>query len=175
MFMDEPQDPSNWGGETIALSDIKQAAAYLKSIWPSVPTGVGSNPAFLSGGGWTSGDLDFVSVPFTQVKLNCRPGRVGCYGSDVNQWVSGVMADAKSDNLGVVLSINVLNGGTPNGTSITAADLQTYGTLFASQPQACALTFWKWDDAYFSQSDIQAALSAIAATASTHTAKTCTP
>jgi len=175
LIMDEPQDPNNWGGQTVTLTQIKQAAQYVKSRWPTVPVGVGSSPSFLKGGGWSAEDLDFVSVPFTENKLSCKVGRVGCYGSTVDQWIAGVVADAKANNLGVATSINVINGGTPNGTEMTSANLQKYGTLFVSQSSACVLTLWKWDTAYFSRSDVQSVLSAIATVAKTHAPKACRP
>lgn len=174
LIMDEPQDASNWSGKQVTLTEIKQAAKYAKSMWPTVPVGVGSNPSYLAGGGWSSADLDFVSIPFTENKL-CSGKKDGCYGMTISDWSKGVVADAKADNLGLVMSINVLDGGTPRGSEITGANLDVYGKTLAAESYACALTFWKWDSAYFVKSDVKTAMADILQVAKSHQTKACKP
>lgn len=173
LIMDEPQDRNNWNGKTVTLTEIKQAAAYVKSIWPTVPVGIGSNPSFLNGGGWTTADVDFVSTPFTEKRL-CSTGRPGCYGTNINDWISGVVRDAKANHLGLMLSLNVLNGGR-GGVNLAAESLENYGKILVGEPYACGLIMWKWDPAYFDKSDIQSALTKIAAVAKNSPARPCQP
>ena len=173
LILDEPQDQNNWNGKTVTLTEIKQAAAYVKSIWPTLPVGVGSNPSFLKGGNWTAADLDFVSTPFTEKRL-CTSARPGCYGANIGDWIKGVVADAKADNLGLMLSLNVLNGGR-GGTNLSAGSLENYGKLLVGESYACGLIMWKWDPAYFDQQEIQLGLKNIADAAKNNSSLPCKP
>lgn len=178
LIMDEPQDASNWNGTALTIAQVKEAATYIKTIWPTVPVGIGSNPTFLKSGTWSSKDVDFVSYPFTTRKLCAMSSRVGCYGTTKEELMVNLVAEAKAAKLGLSMSINPFAGGTP----MSPSDLQMYAESFSKNDLGylCALTVWRWDspDAnadgkdYFVESQnagVTAALNNVLTTNTTHT------
>ena len=152
LMLDEPQDPNNWNGKAVPFADIEAAAAYSKSLWPTMPTAIGSNPTFLKGAGtdyWKN--LDFTVTPYAAKK------------GDVTKWKDTQVADAKILGLGLMLSINVLDGGSSKkqGESVSATQLTSWATTLASDPYVCGLTLWKWDPKYFSSADMKATTDAV--------------
>jgi dienelactone hydrolase len=126
-----------------------------KRLWPSLPTGIGSPPRYLSGGApWKS--LDFASAQY-----HAKRG-------DFENWLREEVALAKKAHLKLVLSLNVLHGGDTRRRDqpMSAEQLERYGTLCVQEPTAMALLMWKWDAAYFAQPKIRQALQTIANAAS---------
>lgn len=171
LLIDEPQDGSNWNGTVVPLTDIEAAAAYSKSLWPEMLTAVGSNPGFLKTAGanfWQN--LDFTSTPYTSKK------------GDINTWKLAQIADAKEAGLGILFSINVLDGGSGSTkdkqVAVGAVDLQNWSTiLLTGDTYGCGLTYWKWEKtdngAYFVQSDIASAISQVAQVAQSRARASC--
>lgn len=49
-LFDEPRDPANWGGVAVSYAEVDSAAAYSKSIWPTMRTGAGSSAVDMEAG-----------------------------------------------------------------------------------------------------------------------------
>lgn len=173
LLLDEPQDPSNWNGQPVSFSDIEAAAANSKSLWSSLPTGVGSNPDWLAGNssGWRN--LDFVLAPFTAKRL-CSYRQGNDCAQSISSWDSSVVSSAKNIGLKLALSINVLDGGDLSGAEVSAAQLTEWGTTIVNESYACAFTMWKNDrSGYFGQADIAAVVKALADVAKTKSPSSC--
>lgn len=161
ILIDEPHDPTNWNGAPVPYAVIDSAAAFSKSIWPMLPTGVTSPPTFLAEGTWTSLDWSFAQY---------RPNK-----GDLGSWLASQADAARRSGLGFILSINVRDGNGRNAP-LTSDQLRRFGLAMAAEPDACALTMWKYDDgdpAFFQANDVQAAIAAVAAAASAHPARNC--
>ncbi len=48
-ILDEPHDPTNWGGTVVTRAEVDQLARYSKQLWPNMPTLVRGWPAYLKG------------------------------------------------------------------------------------------------------------------------------
>lgn len=147
-LFDEPHDPTNWNGTPVPYADVEAAAAYSKRLWPTMPAEIGSPPSFLLGGApWHSLDLAFA-------QFSARKG-------DLRPWLRAEVEAARTQRLGLFLSLNVLSGGTTRGP-MTPTQLETWGMTMAAEPEACGLFMWRWDSAYFHDPAIAGAVSAIA-------------
>jgi hypothetical protein len=58
---------------------------------------------------------------------------------------------------------------------MTATELSRYGTVLASVPTACGLTFWQYDRDYLGRSDIQASVKDVARVVAEHPPVPCRP
>lgn len=157
----EPRDPGNWGGVAVSFADIDAAAAYSKSVWPTMPTGAGSEASDLEAG------APYQSLDFAFSQYRDRKG-------DVATWLASEIASAVRANLGLVLSINLLDGNL-DGSSYDATRLRAVGIPLAGASYACALTMWKYDSAYFADTSIKAAMSSIAKVANRRPRHRCGP
>jgi hypothetical protein len=156
-LIDEPESPQ-WGG-VLTKSMIDGMASFAKSIFPTLPMGVGHGaPGFK----WRSSErykvLDWVSVQYV---WNYNQG-------NVNAWRDEVLSFARANGVAPMFSLNLLNGGVrdrnggwdcPNtggkGTKtsycrMTPDQVQTYGRAIG--PSGCALLMWRYDDAFMSKS-----------------------
>ncbi len=165
LLFDEPHDPTNWDGRPVSYADVVAAASYSRELWPTLPTGVGSPPTALRilRGQTSRGSLDFALAQY-------RPRK-----GEVTAWRDQEVAAAKALGYGLVLSLQVLEGN--DGQPFSGEQLRTFGVVLASEPYACALGMWKWDDEdprYFERGDVIDATAAIAATARRTAARSCT-
>jgi len=164
-LVDEPTWPVNWGGRAIPLEDIEEMARYSKSIWPSLPTAVSGDtrPELLRGFEWHY--LDIASAQWSGPVYSSA-------GRTLEEFRDENVAYAKELGLGLILSVNVLNGG--DGTSglpgpkekywqMTGAELQQAAVTLAETPYACAFFIWRHDPEYERRSDVRAAIDTIAA------------
>ncbi|OGM10748.1 hypothetical protein A2Z22_02585 [Candidatus Woesebacteria bacterium RBG_16_34_12] len=159
LMFDEPQDPNNWNGLAVSFSDIDEAAKYSKDLWPNLPVGVGGPPTFLKNYSWSY--LDFGFAQYVSKRGN------------VVSWKNSEVNAAKSAGLGLVLSINVLGGN--NGAEVTSDQLKDWGEILASDPYACALLMWKFDENYFSDSDVMSSVDDIVEVSNSQTSTSCKP
>ena len=160
-LIDEPRDVTNWGGVPVSYADVEAAAAYSKSIWPTMPTGAGSPADDMEPGApYTS--LDFAFSQYRDKK------------GDLASWLAGQTASARRAGLGILLSINVLDGNLDN-SAYSATQLSAVGTALAAEPYACGLTMWKYDSVYFADAAIKSALASIAKVANARPRHRCAP
>jgi hypothetical protein len=160
-LIDEPRDASNWGGIEVPYADIEAAAAYSKSIWPTMPTGAGSPADDMEAG------APYVSLDFAFSQYRDKKG-------DLATWLAGQTASARRSGLGLLLSINVLDGNIDN-SSYSAAQLSAVGSTLAAEPYACGLTMWKYDSTYFADAAVKLAMADIAKVANARPRHRCGP
>jgi hypothetical protein len=158
-LLDEPNSRKKWNNEQVPYADIEAAAQHSKRLWPGLPTLVRVDPIFLG------------KAPFKWVYLDAAWAQYAARRGKVEQYVARNVAAAKRAGLGLVLGLNVLDGGAGasgrRGTkskywAMSAEEVLRYGSVLAREPGGCALLLWKYDrtdTSYFAQPDIQAALS----------------
>jgi hypothetical protein len=170
MLLDEPDDPSNWGGVKIPHADIEAMAEYSKQLFPKLTTFVRSKPSYLTSGGITFRHLD---VAWTMYES---------WRGDPRRWIKGQVALAKEARLGLVVGLNLLNGGTKasgiKGTkgvlySMSASQIRKWGAIMLDEPYACAFFAWKFDKKYLQRPGIKSALAELLELAKKHPETPC--
>jgi hypothetical protein len=167
-LIDEPHDPANWGGRTIAPATLEEMAKYSKQIWPTLPTIVRSWPAYLKGF-----DYKYLDAAWAQYSERKGPA---------SGFITENVRDAKAAGLALIVGLNLLDGGTrtsglPGPTSgkysMSASQLESWGTALLSDPYPCAFISWKFDAKYMGRSDIQSAVTRLSQQASVHAGSSC--
>ncbi|SHK76995.1 T9SS type A sorting domain-containing protein [Rhodothermus profundi] len=149
MLFDEPHDPNNWNGETVSPAMVDSAAAVSKQLFPTMATAVGSPPSYLYQG------APFAFLDFAFAQYAVRKG-------DITEWLNREVQRVQQAGLQLLLSINVLAGGSQG--AMTPAELRQFGRALALAPHKRALLLWKWEAGYFGQVDVQQVLEEIAQT-----------
>lgn len=169
-LIDEPQNAAKWGGKSISHATVEEMARHSKRIWPAMTTFVRAAPSWLARSSITYNYLDAGWVQYEP------------YHGDVNRWVTAEVAAAKGKRLGLVVGLNVLNGG--NGSSgipgtkagkyaMSAKELRTLGGAVLNQSYACAFFMWMYKDTYYGRSDIKSAMGDLSAKARNHAKTSC--
>jgi hypothetical protein len=166
-IMDEPHDPSNWGGRVVPLADIEEMARYSKQLWPNMATIVRSSPEYLQGRKFKY--LDAAWAQYTS--------RFGSVQAFIQSYARG----ARAAGLGLVVGVNQLAGGTKGGPTgfvsgkyaMTASQLESFGSALLNEPHVCAFISWKFDQRYMDRADVRAVLSRLAQKARNHAPKSC--
>jgi hypothetical protein len=169
-LIDEPHRAQRWGGKAIPYSTLEAMAKYSKELWPSLSTMVRVVPSWLAGASftWRYVDAGWLQYRATQ--------------GDAADWVKREAAIADREGLGLVVGLNVLDGG--NGSSnirgptagkwaMSATELRKYGSAMLGVSEACAFFNWTWDDDYYSRSDIRNAMADVSAIARRHAKTSC--
>ena len=163
-IMDEPQHPSWKNSVTRPMLD--SMAAYVKSIFPTLPVGVSVRLDWRPAETFTR--IDFVTTQY-----------VASYGP-IATWRDSALARARRNGVAVVFSLNILNGGGGFGeTAETCArkltggvgatkgrcrmspeQLRAFGMSLASA--GCGLILWKFDSVYVSKPENLTALEDLA-------------
>jgi hypothetical protein len=159
-LIDEPNDPVNWGGVPVPGSMVETMAQYSKSIWPTLPTVVRAEPAYLER---TGGPYRYLDAAWAQYVT--RKGTADDY-------IKRNVADAQRIGLALVTGLNIINGG-PNATQMSASLVQSAGSTILAQSYPCAFVSWEWRDAYMSRSDIKSAMAVLSNKAEAHTPRSC--
>jgi hypothetical protein len=133
-------------------------ARYSKSIWPNMPTLVRVEPSYLSG------NHRYLDVAWAQYLA--RRG-------NVNDYIRRNVADAQNRGLALVVGLNVIHGGTPNKTRMTANEVETYGSALLSNSYPCAFIMWQYTSDYLSASGIGRAMHAPRRTAESRSSTSC--
>lgn len=169
-LIDEPHREARWGGKAISHSTLEAMAKYSKELWPQMTTMVRVVPSWLASGKVTYKYLD---AGWTQYAVG---------KGDAAKWVASEAAAAKRKGLGLVVGMNVLDGG--NGSSkirgwsggkwaMSASELRKYGSAMLGQSHACAFFNWQHDLKYYGRSDIKSALADLSAKAKAHAKTAC--
>ena len=172
LLIDEPET-AGWG-TVLTKPMIDQMAAYVKSIFPTLPVGVNHGPP---GYTWRSWER------YTRVDYAVYQYAHWVTNGDVVAWRDAVLAQAALDGVKTGLSLNILNGGAQDrdGTyDCTGPDQGGLGTRFpncwmtpdqlrtwglALTPNACVMLMWQFDTTYMSNSANLEAFQDIAALA----------
>ncbi|HET6798216.1 MAG TPA: hypothetical protein VFH40_13735 [Gemmatimonadales bacterium] len=152
-LLDEPNDPTNYGGKEVTLDQIEEMARYSKEIWPTMATLIRAWPAKLKG-------YPFKSLDAAWAQYASRLG-------PINPWMASNIADAKASGLALVMGLNLLNGGSSSSGipglragkfAMSADEIRTWGKVMLDEPYVCAFFIWKYNEQYFARPDVKAAL-----------------
>lgn len=162
---------STWGVR-ITQAQIEDMAKAWKQIMPEVTTFVREKATGLTGFPWISLDASISGY-------NAR------YMGDITKWRDSNVVAAKAANLGLMLSLNLLDGGklvpgcfrgaNPAYCALTPDELLSYGAIEISTPEACAVATWKTSPAYQAQPGVSEALKTLAALAALRSGPPCGP
>jgi hypothetical protein len=156
-LIDEPNDAANWGGRPVPGSMVEQMAQYSKQIWPDLTTVVRVSPTYLTG------TYRYLDAAWAQY-LN-RRGDVGAY-------ISRNVADAQSRGLALIVGLNLIHGG-PNGTRMTASQVESFGSALLSSTYPCAFISWQYNADYLASSSVTSALNGLRSQAENRSDKSC--
>jgi hypothetical protein len=170
-LIDEPHRASRWGGKAISPSTLEEMARYSKQLWPNMTTMVRVSPGYLAGASTTYRYLDAAWSQYAYVK-----------GATVGTWIGSEVATAKRAGLGLVVGLNVLNGGdgssriagtTSGKYAMSASEVRSYGTTLLNQSYACGFFNWMFDSRYYGRTDIRNAMADVSALARSHAKTSC--
>ena len=118
-LIDEPQRTQRWGGKAISPATLEDMAKYSKDIWPTMTTFVRTLPSELASSSTTYRYLDAGWAQYVSGKGN------------VSTYISNEVAAAKKKGLGLMVGLNVLDGG--NGSSRIAGYTRGKYAMSASE------------------------------------------
>jgi hypothetical protein len=157
-LLDEPNDAKNWNGQPVSPSVVEQMAQYSKQLWPGLPTIVRTEPDYLGS------NHKYLDAAWAQYLA--RRG-------DVNDYIKRNVADAQQRGLGLVVGLNVIDGGTPTGTKMTASQVESWGSALLSSTYPCAFIMWTYNSTYLSSAGIGRAMDALRRKAENRSVRTC--
>jgi len=160
-LVEQPNCASCWGGQAIPWETVEEMARYSKSIWPALPTAVRVPPSVLAGAPfrWTYLDAGWM-------QYNTRQG-------DLRTALASQVARAREEGLGLVAGLNLDAAAGYGSKSMTASQIEQFGTILAQEPSVCALIGWKYRATYLDQEAIRSALDSVAAVARRRTPASC--
>jgi hypothetical protein len=174
-----PDDGGNtWGSPNLLTKAIVDSlCAYVKDIFPTLPVGVAHRH------GVFFPEVHYGVCEFIMDQYSERLGDVDDYITDTLAWAE------EGDGVGLVFSINILNGGTQDrdgdwdcpqsgpGTRspncwMTAEQVREYATKLGVH--GCAMTMWRYDAEFSAVADNQQAFTEVAALLATRPRVPCT-
>jgi hypothetical protein len=173
--MDEPQqhgvssDPDKtWGpAGTMTKVRVDSMCSYVKGIFPSLPAGVGHDATVFEP------NKSYQVCDFLITQYAHRKG-------DVTAWRDAALSIGARDNMTMIFSMNLLDGGIQHtkpcpipetggdgvtGTKncrMTAEQIRNWGKLLGQA--GCAMETWRYDAAFLAKPENQAAISDVAIT-----------
>ncbi|HEY9014132.1 MAG TPA: hypothetical protein VIM84_03595 [Gemmatimonadales bacterium] len=160
-LIDEPHDTHNWNGRPVSQGMVEAMAQYSKSIWPSMPAIVRDEPVWLRK---YSGSFRYLDGAWAQ--YSARRGSVTTY---INSQVSA----AKAKGLSLIVGLNMLKGGSPNRTAMSATEVERYGSALLASSYPCAFLSWKYSSSYLSSSSMKTAMQRLSNKAESRGFKSC--
>jgi hypothetical protein len=171
-LIDEPHRAAKWG-KPIPQATVEAMAQYSKQIWPGLTTFVRVVPSWLA------------AAPVTYTYLDAGWLQYAWGKGDVATMVASEVAIAKSKHLGLMVGLNVLQGG--NGSSgirgttsgnwaMSASEVRSYGTTLLSQSYACGFYNWSYTlsgPTYFARSDVKTVMAELSIKAKAHVKTSC--
>jgi len=158
-MIDEPNDPANWNGKPVPPSLVEEMAKYSKQLWPNMVTVVRADPAY-----FVNGSYQYLDAAWAQYLT--RKGSAAGY-------IAKRVADAQKAGLGLIVGLNLLHGGTPNGTTMTASEVESFGSALLSSSYPCAFISWQYNSAHLGSSGMGSAMDALRRKAESRAAKSC--
>jgi hypothetical protein len=160
-LIDEPHDPYNWNGQPIPPSTLEEMAKYSKSIWPSMATVVREAPHYLAT--W-SGSYQYLDAAWAQYL-----SRMG----DANEYIQYNVSEAQKKGLALIVGLNFIKGGDPNGTAMTASEVQNFGSALLGSSYPCAFISYQWNTSYLSSTSIKSAMDVLRGKAQNRSSRSC--
>lgn len=170
ILVDEPHDASNWGGRPVPFATLEAMAKYSKQLWPGLTTVVRSYPDWLSKASFRWKYLDAALAQYSARK------------GEVSRWMRNQSSYAKREGLGLIFSLNLLNGGNKasrikglyrGAYAMSSSQIKSWGTQLATHSQTCGFFFWNYDRRYFGRSDIRSALAYVSGKAKNRSRQSC--
>jgi hypothetical protein len=179
-MIDEPET-TKWG-TVLTKPMIDQMAAYVKTIFPTLPVGLNHGPP---GYQWRASER-YTKVDYVLYQYNHY-----ITSGNIVAWRDAVLAQAKLDGVTPALSLNILNGGVqdrdgtydctgpgqgglgtryPNCT-MTADQVRTWGKALV--PYACFMMMWQYNETYMSEASNQDAFREIASLVASQPPRSC--
>jgi hypothetical protein len=144
-------------------------ARYSRARWTAVPTIVDAEASWLSTT-TTWRYLDAATVSYTAA------------AGDPATWISRQASAAARARLGLLVGMNVLNGGTsasgiagsqPGKYAMSATQLRNWGSALLAEDRACGLVLQRYDSRYFGRSDVAGAIAELGRKAGEVQASSC--
>ncbi len=180
-MIDEPET-ARWG-TVITKATLDQMAAYVKTIFPTLPVGLNHGPP---GYKWRATET------YTKVDYVLYQYAFFVTGGNITTWRTAVLAQAAHDGVIPALSLNVLNGGKQDrgdglydcigagmgglGTRypnclMTPDQISSWGKAIV--PASCFVMLWQFDPVFMAKSANQTAFKAIATLAAATPKRSC--
>ena len=157
-LIDEPNDPRNWNGRTVSPATVEEMAKYSKQIWPDMATIVRARPDYM---GYNHRYLDAAWAAYLS--------RWG----DVDDFLKKNVAAAQARGLALVVGMNVMKGGTPKGTRMTAKEVESWGSAMLNSSYPCAFLMYEYNSDFLSSSGMGSAMDALRRKAENRSTKSC--
>jgi len=135
-LIDEPNDPTNWNGQTVSGGTVEAMAQYSKQLWPNMPTIVRAEPTYMAK--W-SGTYRYLDAAWAQY--------VSWKGSP-SSYLSKHVAAAKNKGLALVVGLNITHGN--NHNAMTASQIKSWGSTMLSSSYPCTMINWKYSSSVLS-------------------------
>jgi hypothetical protein len=169
-LIDEPHRTARWGGKAISQATLEEMAKFSKAIWPDLTTMVRVAPSYLA------------SSPISYRYVDAGWTQYAAGKGDAANWVKSEAAAAKRKGLGLVVGMNVSEGG--DGSSkirgdyaghwrMSANEIRKYGSAMLNESLACAFFNWQHNPTYYNRSDIKSAMADLSAKARAHSKTAC--
>jgi hypothetical protein len=160
IYVSDDISSTEWGPNAPYLARIDSLAGAVKARWPTAPTIVRAKPTELTSHTWR-----WLDAGWAQYRGPYRDGTP-------QQFRDIQVASARAQKLGLVIGLNLLDGGCgltsaclpgvpgtgilgtfPNAASIrrfqmSAAEVLAYGKVFVAEPYNCASIGWRWSPTY---------------------------
>jgi hypothetical protein len=156
-MIDEPNDPKNWGGTPVSTSTLEEMGRYSKQLWPELPTLVRTEPSYL---GYNHRYIDAAWASYLNRK------------GTPQDFLRRNVSDAQARGLALVVGLNVIDGGVPNLTPMTASEAQSWGSELLESTYPCAFMMWRYEDGFFTGS-MGSAMDELSRQARNRTTRTC--
>jgi hypothetical protein len=160
-LIDEPHDPYNWSGQPVSPSTLEEMAKYSKSIWPNMPTVVREQPSYLAR--W-SGTYRYLDAAWAQYL-----SRMG----NASDYIRYNVSQAQKKGLALIVGLNFMKGGNPNGTTMNATEVENFGSALLSSSYPCAFISYRYNSTYLSNSGIRSAMDKLRHKAENRSTKSC--
>jgi hypothetical protein len=157
-MIDEPNDPTNWNGRQVSASMVDEMGRYSKQLWPTMPTVVRTHPDYFGS------NPRYVDAAWAQYLY--RRG-------NVNDYIRKNVSDAQRRGLALIVGMNVIHGGSPNGTKMSASEVKSWGSALLGSSYPCAFISWQYNSGYLNTSSIRDAMTYLRNKAENRGAKSC--
>ncbi len=158
-LLDEPNDPSNWAGQPVSQATVEEMAKYSKQLWPGMATVARANPSYFAGR-----QYQYLDAAWAQYL-----SRMG----DVDSYIAQAVSDAQKSGLALIVGLNYLRGGIPNGTPMTASEVEQWGSALLSSSYPCAFISWQHNSGYLNSSSVKSSMDALRRKAESRSTKSC--
>ena len=165
-LVSEPMAKNSWGGQVITAPVLDEMARYSKQYWPDLTTAVREHPtdliAHAGGKGKPLPDWEWTYLDAAWARYKAEKGAI-------EEFIAEETAAAKSQKLGLLWGMNVLDGGDGSsgkygdgGWTMSRDELLDYGPKLINAQYGCALLMWHYrhgDVGYFDWPEIDSAMS----------------